>query len=303
MTNPIENWDQAKILALAKTTGKSLEVECALMFTASNASVRPAVAGGVAVPALAPEWVVDLGSYYRDDMMEKTRELDVLATRVKKMGPDGRRIDTIVQVMVSCKGFPPDCGPVAYSMRIDPEVGDPDLMIGAGLSVRAPDGFAAEAGRRLLTALELRPVAGALPAIIGYNVFKEAGADDDPTYDRARKEEKDLFEHGMDSAVKAAVYRHWLTTGRAIPLAFIPVMVTDKPWWQFPVDTGEVGAPELKKLGYLVNTYPITDGREEPIHLLSLICAKSEFARVVRGIETFADWFANEAGAHCGGTA
>jgi hypothetical protein len=53
---PIENWDRDKILALAKTTGKSLEVECALMFAAANAAVRPAAAGGAAAPPLAPLW-------------------------------------------------------------------------------------------------------------------------------------------------------------------------------------------------------------------------------------------------------
>jgi len=295
-----EAWDQTKILDLAKTTGKPLEVECALRFIESNASNAGAFGPSDATAfdlVVTQPWRVELGSYYRDDATEKLRELDVLATRTKlitRRGPG--QIHTFVRVMMSCKGFPPGFGPVAFSLKGATVDTSPAVMFGESNSNGFPNDFVNEAAKKLLTAVGLRGASGNEPMIIGYNIFQEEVNSGLKTYKRNKEREKDLFENGMDSAIKAAVAWRALIFPTHVPAAgtFIPIMVTEKPWWQFPVDGGQAAAPILKKRGFLVNSYPITRERRMPLDLLSLMCTKDELSGLITNIESFADWFGDE---------
>ena len=296
----VESWDQAKILDLAKTTGKPLEVECALKFIESNtanaASLGPSDATGFDRVVRKP-WSVELGSYYRDDATDKLRELDVLATRTKLITRHGPgQINTFVKVAMSCKGFPPGFGPVAFAMNGATVESNPAIMFAESNSNGFPNTFVNEAAKKLLTSVGLRGTSGNEPMIIGYNIFQEEAGGATKTYKRNKDREKDLFENGMDSAIKAAVAWRSLIFPTHVPAAgaFIPIMVVEKPWWQFPVDGGQAAAPTLKKKGFLVNSYPITPERRIPLNLLSLMCTKDELAGMIANLETFADWFGDE---------
>ncbi len=297
MPNPIERWDQAKILEEVKTTGKSLEVECAMKFRASNAQIQPA---GL---ELAPSWELDLSSYYRDDVSEKNREIDVIATRTSMQERPSGPINTFVKAFVSCKGFPADAGPVMCAMH---ENKTPEVIFGDSQSHGFSNDFASEAARNLLSAIGLRPEGTSIPAIVSYHVLKEKeGPAGTFNYSRDREREKDVFEQGMDTAIKAAIWWRWLTFPTHVHAAgaFVPIMVTEKPWWQFPVGTGVVESPALKSRGFMVNTYPITRERKRPPQVTSIICAKGDLDAVIDGLEVFGDWFGAEAARHFRGGA
>src|SRR5206468_5412605 len=87
----------------ALISGKPLEVQCAAAF-------------------LKAGWEVQLGTYYHDISSDKPRELDLLVQKnvpfnTGSGGRPGQHQHFFrLRVLCSCKGFPSDSKPVAYSV-------------------------------------------------------------------------------------------------------------------------------------------------------------------------------------------
>ncbi len=92
-----EDWDPEVVRAVAKRTGKPLEVECAMAFEGAG-------------------WEILLGPYYEDPVDAKLRELDVFAQRKKKIEGAKRRFNLWLHAIASCKGTRENESVVTYSV-------------------------------------------------------------------------------------------------------------------------------------------------------------------------------------------
>ncbi len=278
---PNDQWDPMKLQEKANTSGKPFEIACALKLIESNNAAHGS--GG-------PEWTIDLGSYYLDPTMGKTRELDVMATKMFVGSKGATRLRTFLKLTISCKGFAPGAGPITFSVPrgIQSSALAPCLLNGRSDVGGADVGFGQNAAASLLKTLGLWDGADS-KAIVGYDVYKEQGAPSCPEYSNMRQEEHDMFEYGIDSAVKAAVFWHRLRFPGELSCggAILPIFVTKTGWWDFDISAGTAAIPVTRHKGFLVNTYPISDRKEAPVSLISLICSEQAFGDIVSGIDTF----------------
>lgn len=259
----------------ASRSGKPLEVVCAQSF--------------LHAPFIMPhqdekreEWKVQLSSYYEDK--GTARELDVFARR-QRFVPFGQGSESgfncVLDVFMSCKGFPPEDFPVTFSVpqvvEVKPE--NPPVVL-ANISRRdtAARELAGKVARWLIVAISGGKSAEAsfVRRIIGFDIIKDPRilgkpwkANDDST----------LF-GGLDSAVRAALY--WRDV--SIPPLYrmdeeqlriqIPVLVLSKGWHDFPVDSGKLGDPKPADLGFTSNLYPLGLQGRPPVPLFTLVISQ-----------------------------
>jgi hypothetical protein len=246
-----------------ETTGRSLEVETA------KALLRPMAH----LPKLGE---VHLGSYYQDFLSEKMRELDVLyvGRNTGKFGDS--EVKCKLHVLLSCKGFPKNRAPIAYTVSSD-EIAEyrmPSVLHSIESSVSRSQ-LGAWAAQRLLTQMG-HPVGrstGARRRIVGFDVVEEEKGKLKPLGDRA------IFE-GLDSAMKAS---HWwkratTPTGYFSNL-FVPVLVLSQPWWSVPLDD-DPAAPVLEHCGFVSSLYPDDSAEGKASTLFCLVVARELLDRL-----------------------
>ncbi len=88
------DWPKGEIQRLARSSGKPLEVSCAEGF-------------------LGAGWKARLGSHFADGALDVIRELDVLDEKEEVLAAN---LPVRVRALVSCRGFPPERSPLAYSV-------------------------------------------------------------------------------------------------------------------------------------------------------------------------------------------
>lgn len=280
----VERWDAEGVKRAAQTSGKPLEVDCAMKFLGANTS-----------PELSPRWQVVIGSHYLDATSGKIRELDVLAVKQNSITVDSRQqFDCVLEVYCSCKGFSGDIGPVTYSVA---ESSVPNLVHPSLLQTLPPrrteehGEFEAEVGKKLLTAVGLERE----PRIVGMDVFKEAPRSGQRTREYIRLGDQDLFEKGLDSSVKAALY--WKSYGYYAGgvNVRVPVLISASKWWDCSIDRSVISAATLKSKGYITTMYPIVGSNVKPGSLLTLMWFADELPTLLRAFDAYFDWICGSA--------
>lgn len=219
-----DNWDVEQIRRLVRESGRPMEIRCGNLFAEK-------------------QWTVSHGSYFHDVTTGNVREVDLIAGRLQRVGPENEEgLESkwcSMGVFISCKGFREDQVPIMYS------------------------------------------VGGSFPTILKPRL----------KYDYTRITDKDLFE-GVDSALKAAIFWQTISSSSDVYLR-VPVLVTSKPWFDVPLDKGEVGMPVQSTRGYKTTLYPYK-GVAEPELLTSLIWAEEELPVLVDALNKLFSWFVDE---------
>jgi hypothetical protein len=273
------DWPPQEIKALAQTSGKPLEVQCAQAFLASR-------------------WIARLGSYFEDG--DVLRELDVLAEK-EQVIPDLSGLRVRVRALISCKAFRPDQSPLTYSVSNScvPSPRPHLLTEHRAIRPRANKGNAygplpdveENAAARLL---ELAGLTAARP-IVAFDLIErsvEAAKHNKPEQieiTRSPQGDRQLF-RGLDSAIKAAMFwqrhdrgdEHWHATLN------VPVCVLSVPFWDVCIDGGQVADPEILKCGYQVNSYP-----RRPVNpdMMLLLWDVGDVFALVHALGYLLDWF------------
>lgn len=273
-----------RIKEAAKRSGKPLEVVCARSFLEA-----PRIMASINEQREA--WKVHLSSHYLDELSDKIRELDVLARRQRyvKVG-DNAGFNAMLEVFMSCKGFPEDEYPITFAIRETVEVAPEDPPI-APTYVSLP---------RKCPELERDSVEGllyficdmnsskryALRRTIGMDVVRdltEAGKDWKVLGDR------ELFE-GLDGALRASYYWRRLSlpaihsTAEGLLRVQIPVLVLSRPWHEIPVDGGAIGDPVPTTLSYIANLYPMDGVDHLPVSLFTLLIARERLGDLQKAL-------------------
>jgi hypothetical protein len=274
-------WPKDEVQRLAKSSGKPLEVTCAQQF-------------------LSAGWKARLGSYFTEGELKTLRELDVLAEKEEVL-PRLAGAICRVRVVVSCKGFPPERSPLAYSVSTGCVPSHAPCLLsshrehhqrlGSRTSGPLPDLEAAGADV-LLRASSLH---GARP-LVAFDMLerkeetRRKGKDQiETTVEFNRCGDKPLFA-GIDSCIKAAFY--WMQQDYSCSTGFValnvPVCVLSAPFWDVCIDDGTVGETEIRQRGYQTNLYPSYPGTQE---VMSLVWAAEEMSKLVNAVDSLFGWF------------
>ena len=275
---PIKHWTPHEVARIVAASGKPLEVAAAQAFL-GRAS-----------------WSAALGTYFEErNTLKPPRELDVLTTRETSIvGQLGTDLTCRVRGLVSCKGFSPRQQPVAYSVATSSVPGFAPRLLSQHRAQRVPYGesygrlvdIEAEAATRLLTALGM---ATSSP-LVALDIIN-----DTDQRNQRKLSDKDLFE-GVDSALKAAFF--WqgarLSEGHFVEL-FVPALVLLRPWWEVPIDGGDIGIPTESHRGYLTCRYPNPDHgspREPTVDVTVLLVSRDELDALVDAFDGLFEWLA-----------
>ena len=275
---PVETWDKDEIKKLAFVSGKPLEVECAEVF-------------------LRAGWQVRLGAYYNDASTEKVRELDLLIHKNRSWQIGSTNWEICIRVLGSCKGFPPEHGPVTYSVSSQSNSVYPPAFISQwrnaiGTLINAP------LGERGAKAFLARTKLAMGRQVVGFDIIQRKEIQKKPAqFEYSRKTDRDLYE-GLDSAIKASVYwdrNEWLwrqCQGRnsGYVVLNIPLLVTSQPFWDVSIDKGIPTEPELKHSGYHVGYYPFAGKEGLPAPILSLLWEVSKLSELTPVLDTMIEF-------------
>lgn len=287
------DWPKDEIQRVARSSGKPLEVSCAETF-------------------LAAGWRARLGSHFADGALDVIRELDVLAEKEEPLSPD---MPVRVRALVSCRGFPPDRSPLAYSVsparvpsfspRLLSGHRSRQTWAGRDQAYGPLDDLEGSAAARLLQASEL---ADARPLVAFDMLERNVSAakknkhkgDAAVTYGRSRDGDRLLF-GAVDSSIKAAFFWVQEDYQRQQPINFaalnVPVCVLSLPFWDTCIDGGIPGEPEVKYRGYQSNAYP---GRPSSREVMALVWSVDRMADLVTALDVLFRWFRDEIGAISG---
>jgi hypothetical protein len=276
-----------RVIELAASSGKPLEVACAAAF-------------------LADDWQVRLGSHYADGALDVIRELDVLAERELPLSRPGTHLDGVtcrLRALVSCRGFPADRFPLAYSVSRDrrrPITFEPSL-----LCTRRTPGTPTEvsyghlpwletAGAAELLALTRLEDAGPLVAFDTLE-WNEPPKKPPNELTRGKDGDRQVFT-AIDSAVRAAFY--WCEQDILTPASDpahhfvalnVPVCVLSLPFWDVCIDHGIAGQTQLRHSGYQSNLYPTGINRLQLA--MALVWSKDELGSLVTALRRLFHWF------------
>jgi hypothetical protein len=292
------DWPPAEVQKTAGSSGKPLEVQCALAFLRRG------------------EWAANLSSYFEDPASGIPRELDVLADRWERLGNEGGGVSVIcrLRALVSCKGFPPAHSPMAYSVSREcvPPFEEAVLYENSEAGAGTADAVSKGAGEKLL---EVSGLTAARP-LIAFDVIEreerekkgkgKAGTDPPFVAFRSRPNgDRPLYE-GFDSALKATFYwaqgdslnlRLTPEKHRQIHLAlYVPILVTSVPFWEVPIDDGIVGTPFVSRRGFQTMRYPTpTPSRESRNRdVTTLIWTADDLPALVEALDKLFEWFRSE---------
>jgi hypothetical protein len=111
-------------------------------------------------------------------------------------------------------------------------------------------------------------------------------------YDRVTN--RDLFE-GIDSAFKAALYWNKISdTSFHYAILRIPLLVTSKTWLEVSLDGGTPSPHKEGSKGLKTTAYPHQRDGTRPDAITTLICAHSELAQFISGLNQVVEWFLDE---------
>jgi len=186
--------------------------------------------------------------------------------------------NAMLEVFMSCKGFPDGEYPIAFTVEKPVEVNPEDPPVVPTMVLRGKRStLGMDAARTLLYFMGGTDTAKAYSRrTIGHDVVKdlsEAGKDWKVQGDRT------LFE-GLDSALRASFF--WMTMqlpafhsmSEGLIRVQIPVLVFSRPWHEIPVDGGTLGDPVPTTLGYVSNLYPVSGMHGLPVSLFTLLIAR-----------------------------
>lgn len=295
-------WPKDKIKQLAEASGKPLEVLCGQAFLKSRTG----------------SWRAQLGSYFQDG--ERVRELDVLAERQEVLPKTG--ILCRMRALVSCRGFPADARPLAYSIgHASPLLRKPSLLA----TYRRPSTHVTPREDRevsILLGLDMAPVLmSALGldvqrAIVALDVIQEdkekqrkgGKATNHAAVEPCLKLKGDERIYGaIDSAVKAAFY--WGTADHQSAVdgyvtLNVPICVFSIPFWDVAIDHGHVSEPQQRTRSHQTSAYPVFSpafGRPlDYAPVTALVVSYSEMDAVIVALDglfgTFREAFLSETG-------
>ncbi len=271
-------WPKEEVQRLARSAGKPLEVTCAQQF-------------------LSAGWKARLGSYFTDGELKTLRELDVLAQKEVVLA---EREHTIcrVRATVSCRGFPPERSPLAYSVSTGCVPSFAPCLLSSHRG-RQSNGALAEleaiSARRLLSVSGLE----ATRPLVAFDMMervertRKTGKEQTETtvsFVRCKDGDHQLF-MGVDSCVKAAFY--WtqqdyseFSSGFFVTLN-VPVCILSVPFWDVCLDDGTVGEPVIRQRGYQTSLYPSHPATQE---VMALVWAEEECRHLVRLLDDLLLW-------------
>jgi hypothetical protein len=279
---PNDKWPAEEIARLARTSGKPLEVSCAVSF-------------------LEAGWEAWLGTHFEDD--GRVRELDILAEKTTLVPTAHARGATCTsRALVSCKGFPQDFSPLTYSVsqRSIPGL-DPTLVAsGIGFPRERSDDWPAfvekveEVGAAtLLKELGLQGAS----RIVGFDTLegqvKTDRNDSKVCFSRAKDGDRRIY-GAIDSGLKATLYWNGRTPNFWTPdrpqeiYLHVPVCVLSLPMWDARIDGGKIGDPCVRELSYQTNFYPTRAGARQ---ITVLVVSESNLRQVVAGLDKLHWWF------------
>lgn len=299
-------WPKDQIKALAEQSGKPLEVLCGQAFLRSRTH----------------SWKAQLGSYFQDG--DRVRELDVLAQRQEVLPKTG--ILCRMRVLVSCRGFPPDAAPLAYSVgRASPLLRKPSLLA----TYRRPSTHVTGREDREVSILLGMDTAPMLLSALGLDAQREIVALDVIQQDKEKQQQRrgvnatstvaadqtaapilklkndERIYSAIDSAVKAAFY--WASADHQSPpdgyvTLNVPICVFSIPFWDVAIDNGRVSDPEQRSRSHQTSAYPVSIaalGRAlDYAHVSTLVVSLSEIDAVVGALDSlfidFRDAFVSE---------
>jgi hypothetical protein len=277
-------WPTDEIRRIAQSAGKPLEVSCAEQF-------------------LAAGWKARLGSHFADGALDVIRELDVLVEKEYLLPRD---LPVRVRALMSCRGFPPERSPLAYSVSQSSVPSfSPRLLSshrtyqpwpGRTQSSGPLDELEGSAAARLLQATNLtesRP-------LVAFDMLertetvpgkkKPAGI----TSSRCRDGDRLLFS-ALDSSVKAAFFWTQEDYQHNEPLHFaalnVPVALLSVPFWDVCIDGGTVGKPDVKYCGYQSNAYPARPFSKE---VTAFIWTAERIGELITALDHLFGWFREE---------
>jgi hypothetical protein len=281
-------WPKSEIQRLAKSSGKPLEVSCAEGF-------------------LGAGWKARLGSHFADGALDTIRELDVLAEKEEVLAAS---LPVRVRALVSCRGFPPERSPLAYSVSQSSVPSFAPRVLsghrtqdqpwpGLGPAYGPLDDLEGRAATRLLQASEL----SASRSLVAFDMLernevvpkrkKNMNTDEaTATYSRCRDGDRQLF-GAVDSSVKAAFF--WVKEDyqRQQPFATlnVPVCILSLPFWDTCIDGGNVAEPDVKHRGYQSNAYPGSPVSKE---VMTLVWDVAELPDLIAALDNLFLWFRDE---------
>jgi hypothetical protein len=277
-------WPKDEIRRIAGSAGKPLEVNCAEAF-------------------LAAGWKARLGSHFADGALDVVRELDVL---VEKEDLLSLGMAVRVRALVSCKGFPPERSPLAYSVSQSSLLSFSPRLLS---SHRTPqpwpnhsqtfgplDELEGCAAARLLRAADLtesRPLV-AFDMLERTETIARKKKPVEVTYTRSRDGDRLLF-NAVDSSIKAAFF--WIQEDyqRGQPVHFaalnVPVCLLSLPFWDICIDGGTLGDPEVRYRGYQSNAYPATPFSRE---VTAFVWTAERLGELIAALEDLRRWFKDQ---------
>jgi hypothetical protein len=286
------DWPKSEIQRLARSSGKPLEVSCAEGF-------------------LGAGWKARLGAHFADGALDVIRELDVLAEKEEVLAAS---LPVRVRALVSCRGFPPERSPLAYSVSQSSVPSFAPRVLSGHRTQEHPwpgrdpaygplDDLEGRAATRLLQASEL----SASRSLVAFDmlernevVSKKTKNIDEATvtYSRCRDGYRQLF-GAVDSSVKAAFF--WVQEDYQRQSQFaalnVPVCILSLPFWDACIDGGNVAEPEVKHRGYQSNAYP---GRPASKEVMTLVWDVAELPALIAALDNLFLWFRDEIGIRSG---
>jgi len=278
------DWPADEMAKLGASAGKPLEVATAEGFAQNG-------------------WKARLGSYFADGALDVPRELDVLAERESRL-PSG--LPVRVRALISCKAFPPDRSPIAYSVPKDSALSfTPGLLTShrsptawaGGLQTTGPlPDIEERAALQLLQNVQLDQ-AGPLVAFDQFQrieVRKKGQPKPEVTYKRLPDGDKQLFT-GIDSCVKAAIFWTQEDYQQNNPVHFaamnVPILLLSLPFWDIPTGRGRRASPRISTMGHQISLLPL---RPHSKGLMTLVSNTEELPNLITALRSLLAWFVNE---------
>jgi hypothetical protein len=279
-------WDAKEIEALARTSGKPLEVSVAQAFLKKH------------------RWTARLGTHYRDGAEGEARELDVFAQCEQKDSNATYRF----RVLASCRGFPENRSPLCYVLSQGQLPHEPPIVLssyrlpgnvknGSPATFTLPD-LERAAASVVLSNLGLQ----AEPRIVAWDTIEreervpkgQPGSPPVVTHRRPGEGDRRIFS-ALDSAISAAMSwiqfdKNRIGAGYYCTLD-VPLCVLSIPFWTVSIDGGGVGPATVKTVGYQSDSYPLFAEFKE---IMAVVCSIGEIAKIVDALDDLSDTFFHE---------
>jgi hypothetical protein len=287
---PNTDWAADEIQKLAERAGKPLEVATAESFARKG-------------------WTARLGSYFAHGALDVARELDVLSERQSEL-PSG--LPARVRALISCKAFPPDRSPIAYSVPKESSLSFTPGLLSSHRTQTAWKGnqqisgpiheIEKEAAMQLLEYLKLDKA----DPLVAFDQFerieikKKGQPKLEVTYKRSPDGDRQLFT-GIDSCVQAAIFWTQEDYQQHNPVYFaalnVPIFLLSVPFWDIPIGRGKPGTPRISTLGHQISLLPL---REHAKGLMTLVATIEMLPKLIEALDNLLIWLVRECTALAG---